>query len=202
MKHIVGLILVALVLSACAPITPAAPTANMPNPASVFCADNDGTVDIRKDAQGGEYGVCVFADGSECDEWAFFRGECKPGQPATEQSAGMANPASVYCGENGGTLDIRTDAEGNEFGVCTFADGSACDEWVFFRGECKPGDSGDVMNMRNPASVFCAENGGQVDIRDEADGSVGYCVFADKSECEEWAFFRGECKPGETAAQP
>ncbi len=202
MKHIVGLILVALVLSACAPITPAAPAANMPNPASVFCADNDGTVDIRKDAQGGEYGVCVFADGSECDEWAFFRGECKPGQPATEQSAGMANPASVYCGENGGTLDIRTDAEGNEFGVCTFADGSACDEWAFFRGECKPGDSGDVMNMRNPASVFCAENGGQVDIRDEADGSVGYCVFADKSECEEWAFFRGECKPGETAAQP
>ncbi|MBU1866793.1 MAG: DUF333 domain-containing protein, partial [Actinobacteria bacterium] len=28
---------------------------------------------------GGTYGVCVFPDGSECDEWAFFRGECEPG---------------------------------------------------------------------------------------------------------------------------
>jgi hypothetical protein len=23
--------------------------------------------------------MCVFPDGSECDEWAYFRGECKPG---------------------------------------------------------------------------------------------------------------------------
>ncbi len=204
MKHSVWFFIVAmLLLSACAPITPAAqPAAAMPNPASVFCADNGGTVDIRKDAQGGEYGMCVFADGSECDEWAFFRGECKPGQPAGEQNAGMANPASVFCGENGGTLDIRKDAQDNEYGVCTFADGSECDEWAFFRGECKAGESGEVMNMRNPASVFCAENGGNVDIRDEAEGSAGYCVFADKSECEEWAFFRGECKQGDAPAQP
>ena len=24
----------------------------------------------------------------------------------------------------------------------------------------------------------------------------GYCIFPDGSECEEWAFFRGECVPG------
>lgn len=59
-----------------------------------------------------------------------------------------------------------------------------------------------AANMPNPASVFCADNGGTVDIREEADGSVGYCVFADKSECEEWAFFRGECKQGDAPAQP
>lgn len=143
MKYSVWFIVIAmLVMSACAPVTPTAqPPANMANPASVFCADNGGTVEIRKDAQGGEHGVCIFADGSECEEWAFFRGECSPGKPAGGQSSGIANPASVFCGEHGGTLEIRKDAQGNEYGVCTFADGSVCEEWAFFRGECKPGDA-------------------------------------------------------------
>jgi len=61
---------------------PEEPVAGMPNPASVYCEEQGGTLQIRTDAQGGQYGVCVFEDGSECDEWAFFRGECKPG---TEQ---------------------------------------------------------------------------------------------------------------------
>jgi len=51
--------------------------------------------------------------------------------------------------------------------------------------------------LANPASVFCEENGGTLEIRDEADGQVGYCVFPDGSECEEWAYYRGECGPGE-----
>ncbi len=51
--------------------------------------------------------------------------------------------------------------------------------------------------LANPASVFCEENGGTLEIRDEAEGQVGVCVFADGSECEEWAYYRGECGPGE-----
>lgn len=51
----------------------------MPNPASVFCADNGGKLEIRLDENGGQVGYCIFEDGSECGEWAFFRGECKPG---------------------------------------------------------------------------------------------------------------------------
>ena len=51
----------------------------------------------------------------------------------------LANPASVYCEDNGGTLELRSDNEGNVNGVCIFADGSECDEWAFFRGECGPG---------------------------------------------------------------
>ena len=51
------------------------------------------------------------------------------------------------------------------------------------------------VGLANPASVHCEEEGGQVEIRDEAAGQAGYCVFPDGSECEEWAFFRGECAP-------
>jgi putative hemolysin len=53
--------------------------ANLPNPASVYCEQNGGQLDLRQDSAGGVMGVCVFADGSECDEWAYFRGECQPG---------------------------------------------------------------------------------------------------------------------------
>ena len=53
---------------------------------------------------------------------------------------GLANPASVYCEEQGYTLEIRTDASGNQYGVCIFPDGSECEEWAFFRGECGPGE--------------------------------------------------------------
>lgn len=56
-----------------------------------------------------------------------------------DDGAGLPNPAAVYCEEQGGTVDIREDAEGNQYGVCVFDDGSECDEWAFFRGECAPG---------------------------------------------------------------
>jgi len=72
--------------------TPEEPAAGMPNPASVYCEEQGGTLQIRTDAQGGQYGVCVFEDGSECDEWAFFRGECKPG---TEQEQPESTPVLV-----------------------------------------------------------------------------------------------------------
>jgi putative hemolysin len=52
--------------------------AELPNPASAYCEEQGYRVEIRTDDQGNQYGVCVFPDGSECDEWAFFRGECGP----------------------------------------------------------------------------------------------------------------------------
>lgn len=49
--------------------------------------------------------------------------------------------------------------------------------------------------LANPASVYCDEQGGTVDLREGEGGTAGFCVFADGSECEEWAYFRGECAP-------
>lgn len=49
----------------------------------------------------------------------------------------MPNPASVYCEQNGNKLEIVTAANGSQNGRCVFPDGSACDEWAFYRGECE-----------------------------------------------------------------
>jgi len=46
------------------------------NPASVYCVQSGYTLEIRASTGGGQYGVCIFPDGSECEEWAFFRKEC------------------------------------------------------------------------------------------------------------------------------
>ena len=77
------LLLSALLLAACgaqAPEPTPEPAVGLPNPASAHCEEQGGTLEIRTDASGGQYGVCIFDDGSECEEWAFFRGECQPGQ--------------------------------------------------------------------------------------------------------------------------
>ena len=65
-------------------------------------------------------------------------GACGGDEPTDTDESGLANPASVYCEEQGGTVDLREGAEGT-YGVCVFPDGSECDEWAFFRGECAAG---------------------------------------------------------------
>ena len=48
----------------------------MANPASVYCVQSGYRLEIRTGADGGQHGVCLFPDGAECEEWAFFRNEC------------------------------------------------------------------------------------------------------------------------------
>jgi putative hemolysin len=96
MKRILTLIFILMVLTACSAqqtqvvtVNPATdmPQAGMPNPASVYCEQNGNKLEIQTAADGSQSGICVFPDGSTCDEWAFFRGECGPAQknltPAT-----------------------------------------------------------------------------------------------------------------------
>ncbi|MCC6906199.1 MAG: DUF333 domain-containing protein [Anaerolineae bacterium] len=80
-RRILGVIVIAvlLLLTACGGRKSVTPQAGMPNPASVYCEEHDGTLEIREDESGGQVGICVFADRSECEEWAYFRGECAPG---------------------------------------------------------------------------------------------------------------------------
>jgi len=57
-------------------------------------------------------------------------------QKQTDHKSQIANPASVYCEEQGGTSEIRTNEDGSQTGFCIFSDGSECEEWEFYRGEC------------------------------------------------------------------
>ena len=59
--------------------------------------------------------------------------------PTPTASTGMPNPASVYCEQQGGQVEIVTAADGSQSGLCRFPDGSSCDEWAYYRNECAPG---------------------------------------------------------------
>jgi putative hemolysin len=59
--------------------------AGLPNPAAVNCTKKGGKLQIRKDSRGGEYEVCIFPNGRECEDWAFLRGQCSPDQSADPQ---------------------------------------------------------------------------------------------------------------------
>jgi putative hemolysin len=83
---------------------------------------------------------------------AMVLGACCP--PVDTGGADLANPASVYCQEQGYTLEMRTDEDGGQYGVCIFPDGTECDEWAFYRGECGPAEqAGEVQPTAEPTIV-------------------------------------------------
>ncbi len=86
-------------------------------------------------------------------------------------SNGSANPASVYCEALGYTL------AGEQ---CAFPDGTDCEQWAFYRGEC------------GQAHSFCNLHGGSVANKTENMGtwtaSYALCTMPDGKQCHEDAF--------------
>lgn len=69
-----------MVLVACAQISSIdekEKAVGMANPASEFCVKQGGKLEIRKDAQGGEYGMCHLPNGQVVEEWDYFRKNSK-----------------------------------------------------------------------------------------------------------------------------
>ncbi len=113
MKRALIIFGVALVLLAAGCLAPPRPVVNQPNttppqenttqlanPASKFCIENGYSLDIRKAADGSETGYCVFANGRECEEWAYFRGECNESGIADKNLA----KEGEFCGGYAGIL--------------------------------------------------------------------------------------------------
>lgn len=61
------------VLAVAAVVLGAAPAYAMVNPASAFCEEMKGRLEMVKDASGGEMGLCHLPDGRIIEEWTLFR---------------------------------------------------------------------------------------------------------------------------------
>lgn len=64
-----------------------------------------------------------------------------PNDDTQNHKIGMANPASKYCVDSGGKLEIKTGANGGQVGYCHLADGQTVEEWENFRkseAKCLP----------------------------------------------------------------
>jgi dipeptidase D len=125
----------------CAPASEgeAASAAQLPNPASENCVTQGGTLSIETREDGGQYGICLFEDNRQCEEWALLRGDCPVGGVKV---TGYVTTAAAYCAITGGEYAITGNSgAGDEQGTCTFKDGSLCDVWAYYNGECAPGSA-------------------------------------------------------------
>ena len=50
-----------------------------------------------------------------------------------ESVVGIANPAAVWCKEQGYAYEIRQNPDGSEYGVCIFENGTEVDAWDYYR---------------------------------------------------------------------
>ncbi len=105
----------------------------------------------------------------------------------------MPNPASVYCEQNGNQLEIHTAADGSQSGICVFPDGSTCDEWAYFHGEC------GLAQLKSPTPAMAVEatstaSGGNT----KENASGGYMPPGTSEEIADW---RGVIKSTEPGSQ-
>lgn len=98
------------------------------NPASANCIKQKGTLKIR-DNKMGQYGVCLFEDNRQCEEWALLRGQCPVGGL---KITGYDNEAQIYCAITGGNVEgVGTDSV-----MCKRTDGTYCQVEANFNGDC------------------------------------------------------------------
>ncbi|KAF0103431.1 MAG: hypothetical protein FD144_2022 [Rhodospirillaceae bacterium] len=104
------------------------------NPASVNCTQQGGTLSIERRPDGGEFGVCVFTDNYQCEEWALLRGEC----PRTGlRVTGYATPAARYCAITGGHYSVVSAPGATpERGICLLPNGRSCEADALYTGTC------------------------------------------------------------------
>ena len=141
---IVSLILLAIVIVGCAKksVEPSKSTDNgnapvsMANPASQNCEKVGGRLSIMKRGDGGEYGVCLFEDNRQCEEWTLMRGDCPVGGL---KITGYITPAAQYCAITGGEYAITDGKAEIEQGTCKLKGGKMCDVWDLFNGKCADG---------------------------------------------------------------
>lgn len=85
------------------------------NPASVHCQEQGGVLEIRTGADGGQVGFCLFPDGSECEEWALYRGACRPtGQALPTPTLAGALAPEAEIGEILAQIQLPADAYSGE----------------------------------------------------------------------------------------
>lgn len=106
----------------------------MANPASVNCVTLGGQLDIRTLPGGGQYGVCLFEDNRQCEEWALFRGECQAGgvKVAGYLDGTPEGEARAHCAIRGGRLTgLETPAA-----TCGLPGKAACPALDIYLGAC------------------------------------------------------------------
>ena len=77
-------------------------------------------------------GIAAVKNTSEKKGVSAAQSNTKKNNANKEVTARTANPASVYCEEKGGESILVRSKKG-DFGICRFKDGTAMEEWEYYR---------------------------------------------------------------------
>jgi putative hemolysin len=119
-----------LALAGCSSTAPV----ELANPASENCIAKGGR-SVIETAGSGQYGVCLFEDNRQCEEWALLHGECPVGGL---KITGYATPQARYCAIRGGAyrITVQQTATAPEQGQCTLPGKPACPALALYEGHC------------------------------------------------------------------
>eukprot|EP00581_Thalassiosira_minuscula_P009342 CAMPEP_0183705316 /NCGR_PEP_ID=MMETSP0737-20130205/2456_1 /TAXON_ID=385413 /ORGANISM="Thalassiosira miniscula, Strain CCMP1093" /LENGTH=472 /DNA_ID=CAMNT_0025932453 /DNA_START=244 /DNA_END=1662 /DNA_ORIENTATION=- len=184
---------------------PDATTIGMPNPASVACEASGGSSEIKYEPDGGQYGVCMFEDGTACGEWALQRAVCEKGSEPN---------FTAYCSLRGGLMTMQPvdwgDIDGApavDYEICNLENGDVCVEHDYYGGKCAkiedfdPAAAAAMIGMPNPVSVNCDELGGSSETKYAREGGeYNVCLFDDDTACSDWDLRFDECEEGDRLA--
>ena len=109
--------------------TNSAQPAGIANPASANCIAKGGKLEMRTN-KNGQYGVCLFEDNRQCEEWALMNGKCPEGGVKV---TGYDTDAEIYCAITGGQVGGRV---GTATPMCKRFDGTLCNAQANLDGEC------------------------------------------------------------------
>ena len=123
---VVWVMVLVLLAAGCSKKSPNSQIPCCANPAAVYAKRLGYRYVIREDTSGGQYGVVIFPDSTECEEWAFYEGRC--GQQWT------------YCERQGYRIVNRQGQNpySTTYGACVFSDSCECWEQNFIDGKCGP----------------------------------------------------------------
>lgn len=95
---------------------------------------------------------------------------------AFNEPLAIANPAAVFCTEQGGSYNLKDSS-------CTLANGNTINAWDLLKSHQDRAQK--PIGMANPAAVFCTENG-SYDLKN------GKCELKDGSVVDAWEYFRAQ----------
>lgn len=154
-----------LAVSAAGAQAPAAtPQPALANPASTNCIAKGGQLVIETNGAGGQFGVCLFPDNLQCEEWAMLRGQCRTGGIKV---TGFVTPAARYCAITGGSYKVTSGSNTPaERGTCTFPNRKSCDAGAYFDGTCARTGPPATAAPSPPATIramFACSEGKSID---------------------------------------
>lgn len=93
----------------------------------------------------------------------------------------MANPAAVFCIDQGGEYDL-TDSS------CKLEDGRVVDAWDYYHQKKATSSDQNNVTLANPAAVYCEEHG-------HYDLATDKCHLSSGEVVDAWDYYRSHHKP-------